>query len=50
MNTTRAIWSIVNVPPMLAICLLGALASLLAWEALEDRCVCWLHKINRTRP
>jgi hypothetical protein len=50
MNLTRALWSVLNVPPMLAICLLGAVASLLAWEWLEDRCALWIDQINITRP
>jgi hypothetical protein len=50
MNLTRAIWSVLNVLPMLAICLLGVVASLCAWEWLEEKCDVWFESINRTRP
>lgn len=50
MKLTRAIWSVVNVPPMLAIACLGMIASLLAWDWLNDKCWVWYTSINSTRP
>jgi len=50
MNIHRVIWSVLNVPAMLFFSLVGALADLITWEWLADRCDRWITETQGTRP
>jgi len=50
MRLKRITWSILNVPALLLLCLLGALAELCTWTWLEDRCDRWIEETEKTRP